>query len=49
MLDAAKVDTDYQLITRALTKVKNPRVLPSTHPGRELSDVGQQLSICCTW
>ena len=45
MLDAAKVDTDYQLIFHALSKIKNPKTLPNTHPGRHLSSVWHQLSI----
>ena len=39
LLDGAKVDTDYQLIIQALSKVKNPKTLPNTHPGRQLSSI----------
>ena len=45
MLDAARVDTDYQLIIQALSKVKNPKTLPNTHPGRQLSSIWYQLSV----
>ena len=45
MLDAAKVDTDYQLIIQALSKIKDPKSLPNAHPGRQLSSVWSQLSV----
>ena len=45
MLNAAKVDADYQLIIKALSDGKNPKLLPSTHPARQLSSVWSELSI----
>ena len=45
LLNAAKDDTDYQLIIKALSEEKNPKLLPSTHPARQLSSVWSELSI----
>lgn len=45
MLDPAKVDPDYQLVIQAVSKIKNPKTLPNTQPGRQLSSVWHQLSI----
>ena len=45
MIEAAKADPDYQMIIQALGKTKNPKNLPSIHPGRQLSSVWSQLSI----
>ena len=45
MLDMAKADKDYQLIIQALSEVKNPKSLPDTHPGRQLSSVWSELSV----
>ena len=35
----------YQQIKKAVTEVKNPKKLPSTHPGRQLNSVWSDLSI----
>ena len=45
MIQAAKSDIDYQTIIRALGEIKNPKVLPSYHPGRQLGSVWSQLSV----
>ena len=45
MMEAAKADIDYQQIIEAITKTENPKLLPSNHPGRQLSSVWSQLSI----
>ena len=45
MMKAAKSDIDYQQIIKAITKTENPKLLPSNHPGRQLSSVWSQLSI----
>ena len=45
LIKAAKEDTDYQLIIKALGEVKSPRSLPTTHPGRQLSSDWSMLSI----
>ena len=45
MIKAAKNDTDYQMIIQALGKIKDPKSLPLTHPGRQLNSVWSQLSV----
>ena len=45
LIKAAKEDTDYQLIIKALGEVKSPRSLPTTHPGHQLSSDWSMLSI----
>ena len=45
LIKAAKEDTDYQLIIKALGEVKSPRSLPTTHPSRQLSSDWSMLSI----
>ena len=45
LLNAAKADTGYQQIIKAIIEVKNPKSLPSSHPGRQLSSVWHQLSV----
>ena len=45
MIEAAKADTDYQMIIQALGKFKNPKSLPLTLPGCQLNSVWSQLSI----
>ncbi len=35
----------YQQIKKAVTEIKNPKTLPSTHPGRQLNSVWSDLSI----
>ena len=45
MIEAAKSDSDYQLIIQALRNVKNPKSLPINHPGRQFSSVWSQLSV----
>ena len=45
LIEAAKADTDYQMIIQALSKFKNPKSLPFTHPGRQLNSVWTQLGI----
>ena len=45
MIDAAKADTDYQLIIQALNKIKNPKSLPSNHPGCQLKSIWSELSV----
>ena len=45
MIEAAKTDVDYQQIIKAITKIENPKLLPSNHPGHQISSVWSQLSI----
>ena len=45
MIEAAKADSDYQTIIKALETTKNPKTLPFNHPGRQLSSVWSQLSV----
>ena len=45
LFEAAKADTDYQMIIQALGKFKNSKSLPFTHPGRQLNSVLTQLNI----
>ena len=45
LINAAKADSDYQLIVKALGEVKFPKSLPTTHPGRQLSSDWSELSI----
>ena len=45
MIEAAKSDTDYQMIFQALGKFKNPKSLSFTHPGRQLNSIWSRLSI----
>ena len=45
MIEAAKIDTDYQMVIQALQNITNPKRLPTNHPGRQFSSVWSQLSI----
>ena len=44
MINAAKTDTDYQQIIKAISDVKNLKSLAPNHPGRQLSSVWHQKS-----
>ena len=45
MIEAAKIDTDYQMVTQAIQNITNPKRLPTNHPGRQFSSVWSQLSV----
>ena len=45
LIDTAKTDIDYQLIIKAISEVKCPKSLHTSHPGRQLSSVWSQLSV----
>ena len=45
LVDAANNCIDYQKIVKAVKEVKNPKRLPTTHPGRSLNSVWSDLSI----
>ena len=45
MIEAAKVDTDYQMVIQAIQNITNPKHLPTNHPGRQFSSVWSQLSV----
>jgi hypothetical protein len=45
LVDAANNCIDYQRIVKAVKEVKNPKRLPTTHPGRSIASVWSDLSI----